>query len=174
MTPTLVHRYAFPVRDAIEQLLGGAAADCEAWRIRIEADELVIDVVAPIESQTPAGEKIRTAQGNAMETVPVTGQPPVGTVSPLNEAELKATPLEPPRKGGPLARQAGMMCGEKGFWTFIGKKFGVTVASADEAAAWLKAQCGVKSRVDFDYDDAKADNFREIDKAYRLWLEGYD
>lgn len=178
MTPTLVHRYTFPVRDAIEQLLGDAAGDCEAWRIRLEADELVIDVVAPssIESQTPAGEKIRTAQGDAMETVPATGQPPVGTVSPSNKAEAaEAKPAEPPpRKGGPLAQRAAISCGEKGFWTFIGKKFGVTIGSADEAAVWLKAQCGINSRVDLDYEEAKADNFRDIDKSYRLWLEGYD
>ncbi|MES0168183.1 hypothetical protein NKJ87_19710 [Mesorhizobium sp. M0027] len=151
MTPTIVHRYSWPIAEAIEHLLGNAVGDCETWRIRVEADEVVIDVVGPAEVTTNEAAKINTP-------------PP----------ETETAPAEPPRKGGPLAQRAAISCGEKGFWTFVGKKFGVTVGSADEAAAWLKAQCGVTSRVDFDYDEAKADNFREIDKSYRLWLEGYD
>lgn len=155
MTPTLVHRYSWPIREAIEQLLGDAVGDCEAWRIRIEADELVIDVVAP---------KLR-------EIIP--DAPSVETPEAPQELE-KPEPADPPRKGGPIARQAGIICGEKGFWVFVHKRYGVSMVSADEAAAWLKAHCGVESRVDFDYDEAKAANFREIDKTYRLWLEGYD
>lgn len=163
MIPQLVHRYAFPIREAIEQLLGEDVGDCEAWRIRIEADELVIDVVAPATVATQAEvDEGRPASSN--ETAKSNVAPP----------EVEAAPAEPPRKGGPLARNAGIIGGEKGFWTFIGKKYGATVQSADEAAAWLKAQCGIKSRVDLDYDEAKADNFREIDKSYRLWLDGYD
>ncbi|TPM19830.1 hypothetical protein [Mesorhizobium sp. B2-3-6] len=164
MTPTLVHRYTWPVREAIEHLLGGAAGDCDAWRIRIEGDEVVIDVVGPAEVSLRVGEYEYTVDGRAQST---------------SEAEEKintatAAPVEPPRKGGPLARQAGIICGEKGFWTFLAKKYGMTIASVDEAAKCLKALCSVESRIDFDYDEGKAASFRDIDKSYRLWLEGYD
>ncbi len=53
MSPTLVHRYAFPIRDAVEALLGDAVGDCEAWRIRVEGDEVVVDVIAPTPGIAP-------------------------------------------------------------------------------------------------------------------------
>ncbi|TIP13170.1 hypothetical protein [Mesorhizobium sp.] len=169
MTPTLVHRYAFPIREAIEQLLGDAVGDCEAWRIRVEADEVVIDVVGPSEVTFRIGDYEYTVDGRS-------GQEAKNEAAKINMEgpAADAQPAEPPRKGGPLAQRAAISCGEKGFWTFIGKKHGATVQSADEAAAWLKSQCGIKSRVDLDYDDGPAQTFREIDKSYRLWLEGYD
>ncbi|RWP64867.1 hypothetical protein [Mesorhizobium sp.] len=40
-----------------------------------------------MESQPPAGEKIRSTQGNAMEAAPVTGQSPVGAASPCGLAD---------------------------------------------------------------------------------------
>jgi len=95
--------------------------------------------------------------------------------APLNKnPKPDAAPAEPPRKGGPLAQRAAIACGEKGFWTFIAKKFGAAVASSDEAAAWVKARCGVKSRIDLDYEAGPAAAFHDIDKTYRLWLEGFD
>lgn len=223
MIPTLVHRYAWPIREAIEQLLGDAAGDCDAWGIRIEGEEVVIDVVAPatgavvvdsrgeqlkragvdvafIEDGSPAQNmeeaayaaadasnetaKSNVAAPEADETpaarVTVEEAPSIEMPQPdeaSNEVEEINTPPEepePPRKGGPLAQRAAIACGEKGFWTFVAKKCGVTIASADEAAFWLKERCGVSSRIDFDYDEGSAANFREIDGAYRLWLEGFD
>ncbi|TIT43737.1 MAG: hypothetical protein E5W76_05460 [Mesorhizobium sp.] len=164
MKPQVVHRYTIPLQAAIERLIGKEETDGEAFLVAVEDDELVVDIIEPKtqESQTPAGEKIRSAQGEAMETGPATGQPPVGAVSPTE------------RKGGALAQRAAIACGEKGFWTFIGKRFGVTAASANDAATWLRAQCGIMSRVDLDYDETAAGVFREIDKLYRLWLEGFD
>ncbi|ESY89072.1 hypothetical protein X739_00900 [Mesorhizobium sp. LNHC220B00] len=168
MTPTLVHRYTWPVREAIEHLLGEDAGDCTAWQVRIEGEQLVIDVVGPSEVTFRVGDYEYTVDGRGQE--PSNEAAKISTAAP----EAAAAPAEPPRKGGALARQAGIICGEKGLWTFVLKKYGVTVGSADEAATWLKAQCGVTSRIDFDHDAGKAANFREIDKTYRLWLEGYD
>lgn len=150
MTPVLVHRYKVSIEIVLEQLLGKQAAG-EGWEISIDGDDLVIDIHGP---------EIATSNETAKSNVA--------------PAEADAAPAEPPRKGGPLAQRAAIACGEKGFWTFVSKKYGVAIQSADEAATWLKAQCGVTSRVDFDYDEGKAANFREIDKTYRLWLEGYD
>lgn len=163
MTPVLVHRYKLPIELAIEQLLGKQAAG-EGWEISIEGDDLVIDIHGPSEVTFRVGDYEYTVDGRAA---------PASNEAAKDNTPTE-TPAEPPRKGGALARQAGIICGEKGFWTFVAKKFGTTIASADEAAAWLKAQCGVSSRVDFDYDEGKAANFRQIDGAYRLWLEGFD
>ncbi|RWP82604.1 MAG: hypothetical protein EOR12_31890 [Mesorhizobium sp.] len=180
MKPQLVHRYAWPIREAIEHLLGDDAGDCDAWRIRVEGDELVIDVVAP----AYAGRTIEVPDNFDVDKLCdmiVAGEFKVPAEGAEQASETVAKidtpaepPAEPPRKGGALARQAGIICGEKGFWTFLAKKFGVDVTSTEGAAGWLKAQCGVESRIDFDHDEAKAANFREIDRTYRLWLEGYD
>lgn len=186
MTPTLVHRYTWPIREAIEHLLDDVVGDCGAWQVRIEGEQLVIDVVEPATNGPVVvdlrDERMRRA---GVDLAFIEDGSPAASfeeqafaeadAEPLNKSpKPDMTPTEPPRKGGALARQAGIICGEKGFWTFVAKKFGATVASADEAATWLKAQCGVASRIDFDYDEGKAANFREIDKTYRLWLEGYD
>ncbi|TIN05568.1 hypothetical protein [Mesorhizobium sp.] len=169
MTPTLIHRYTIPLQQAIEQLVGKEATDGESFLVDIDGDDLIIDVHGPANVTFRIGDYEYTVDGRG-------GQEATNETAKSNVAapEPEATPAEPPRKGGPLAQRAAISCGEKGFWIFIGKKFGVTIGSADEAAAWLKAQCGVTSRVDFDYDEGKANNFRDIDKSYRLWLDGYD
>ncbi|TIN36786.1 MAG: hypothetical protein E5Y10_21900 [Mesorhizobium sp.] len=169
MNPTLIHRYTIPLQQAIEQLVGKEATDGESFLVDIDGDDLIIDIHGPANVTFRVGDYEYTVDGRGGQEA--TNETPKNNVA---APEPEATPAEPPRKGGPLAQRAAISCGEKGFWIFIGKKFGVTIGSADEAAAWLKAQCGVKSRVDLDYDEAKADNFRGIDKAYRLWLEGYD
>jgi hypothetical protein len=179
MNPQIIHRYAWPIREAIEHLLDDVVGDCEAWQVRIEGEQLVIDVVEPGPvfdggiDRSPEREAAYRARESSNEAAKNNATAP--EEASLNKSPKPDTaPAEPLRKGGALARQAGIICGEKGFWTFVAKKFSVAVASADEAATWLKAQCGVASRIDFDYDEAKAANFREIDKTYRLWLEGYD
>lgn len=170
MTPTLVHRYAWPVREAIEHLLDEVVGDCEAWQVRIEGEELVIDVVepGPMFSNADGSPDREIIDRSPEKQAEVASQPLI--ISP----EPDTAPAEPPRKGGALARQAGIICGEKGFWTFLAKKYGMMIDSVDEATKCLKALCGVESRIDFDYDAGKAANFREIEKTYRLWLEGFD
>lgn len=169
MTPTLIHRYTIPLQQAIEQLVGKEATDGESFLVDIDGDDLIIDIHGPANVTFRIGDYEYTVDGRA-------GQGASNEAAKTN-MEAPAADAEPetaPRKGGPLAQRAAISCGEKGFWTFIGQKFGVTIGSVDEAAAWLKAQCGINSRVDLDYEEAKADNFRDIDKSYRLWLEGYD
>lgn len=186
MTPAIVHRYAFPMRDAIERLLEDAVGDCDAWRIRIEGDEVVIDVIAPVLPE--AAQNMRT-----------TMQPPsiVPTVDEMVRGKSREEPRkhrpdaepdfladeqsgetipepagsqdpEPELKGGPLARRAAIACGERGFWTFLG------VSSADEAKADVCRRCGVTSRKMLDHDESAAGVWRDIDGKYRLWLEGHD
>jgi hypothetical protein len=175
MKPQIVHRYAIPLQAVIERLIGMEAADGEAFNVTVEDDDLVVEIIDPRTQgpQTPAGEKIRTAQGDAMETVPVTGQPPVGTVSPSNEtAKGDAAPEKP--KGGPLAQRAGIICAEKGFWRFLAEAYQATgVDSADAAATLLRAECGITSRSELDHHAKAGETFRGIESKYRMWLEGY-
>ncbi len=149
MTPTLVHRYAFPIREAIETLLGDAVGDCEAWRVRVERDEIIVDVVAPTPGIAPSIDDLASLASN--ETAKSNSKDP-----------------EPGLKGGPLARKAAIMCSERGFWTFS------DTASADDAAAWLRGLCGVDSRKMLDHDVRAAREFESIDGRYRRWLQGYD
>ncbi|TJV51095.1 MAG: hypothetical protein E5Y01_16025 [Mesorhizobium sp.] len=164
MKPQIVHRYTIPLQTVIEQLIGKEAADGEGFLVAVEDNDLVVDIIEPRpqESQTPAGEKIRSAQGEAMETAPATGQPPVGAVSPTE------------RKGGPLAQRAAIMCGEKGFWRFLAETYNAKgIDSAEAAATLLRAECGVTSRSEIDHNPAAAEIFRPIESRYRMWLEGY-
>lgn len=149
MTPQLVHRYAFPIRDAIETLLGDAVGDCEGWRIRVEGDEVVIDVIAP-------------APGIAPTTADVT------SLASNETAKSYVADPEPGLKGGPLARRAAIACGERGFWTFLG------VSGADEAKADVCRRCGIDSRKMLDHDQRAAAIWKDIDGKYALWKEGYD
>ncbi|RWO37261.1 MAG: hypothetical protein EOS11_28660 [Mesorhizobium sp.] len=169
MNPTLIHRYTIPLQQAIEQLVGKEATDGESFLVDIDGDDLIIDIHGPANVTFGIGDYEYTVGGRG-------GQEATNETARINVAapEPEATPAEPPRKGGPLAQRAAISCGEKGFWTFIGKKYGAEVQSAGEAAAWLKAQCGIKSRVNLDYEHGPAETFRDIDKSYRLWLEGYD
>lgn len=85
----------------------------------------------------------------------------------LDDAEQ---PVEPPKvvaatkasdepekpKGGPLARLAGQWCAMPEFWDWIGQHRGAYVSSKEEAADWLRRECGVESRAELDfYGDAQ-------------------
>ncbi|MBA1141705.1 hypothetical protein [Mesorhizobium neociceri] len=165
MNPTLIHRFTIPLHQAIEQLVGKEATDGEGYIVDIDGDELIIDILGPANTTFRIGAYEYTIEGR--------GEAASDEVAEINTpAETPAEP--PPRKGGPLAQRAAIACGEKGFWTFILKRYHVGVGSADEAAAWLKTQCGISSRVDLDHEEVAAGIYREIDKLYRLWLEGFD
>ncbi|MCO5085102.1 MAG: hypothetical protein M9939_26500 [Mesorhizobium sp.] len=168
MTPTLVHRYALPIREAIETLLGDAVGDCDGWRIRVEGDEVVIDVLAPAPGITPTLEDIASLSptGGAEEALDAVGpEIPDAPAAPTLPA---AEPEEPEMKGGPLARRAAIACSERGFWTFLG------VSSAEDAKANVCRRCGITTRKMLDHDERAAAVWQDIDGKYRLWLEGHD
>lgn len=163
MTPTLVHRYSFLTREVIESLLGDAVGDCEAWRIRIEGDEVVIDVVAPVLPE-PAQNMREIMSAPSIE-------PSVDDVASLASNEAAKSYVQDPGpelKGGALARRAAITCSERGFWTFLG------VTSAEEAKADVCRRCGVTTRKMLDHDERAAAIWDDIIGKYRLWLEGHD
>ncbi|MGS1095820.1 hypothetical protein ACVCNR_14680 [Aquamicrobium terrae] len=149
MNPTLVHRYAFPVHEAIETLLGDAVGDCEAWRIRIEGDEVVIDVVAPAPGIVPTTDDVTSLASDE-----------AGKINMQDPA--------PELKGGALARRAAITCAERGFRTFLG------VSSAEEAKIDVCRRCGITTRKMLDHDERAAAIWDDIIGKYRLWLEGHD
>ncbi|AMS41237.1 hypothetical protein [Aminobacter aminovorans] len=170
MTPVVVHRYSWLITEAIEALLGEVAGDAEGWRMRVEGDELVVDIVAPVRPQAPAeGRPAASAQAAKINMAPA--EPESNSVNSLPEKPVQG---QPELKGGALARSAAIMGGEKGFWIFAEKKHGVFLASADDARAWFCKTCGINSRAELDHDPRAAEIFKPIEKAYRLWLEGYD
>lgn len=189
MTPTLVHRYAFPVREAVEALLGDAVGDCEGWRIRIESDEVVIDVIAPVPGIAPTMEELTSLASNeaaksyvATSATDVRGKsreephkhrPDAEPDFPADEQSGETSPEhsqdpEPELKGGPLARRAAIACGERGFWTFLG------VSSAEEAKTDISRRCGITTRKMLDHDERAAAVWSGIAGKYGLWKEGYD
>lgn len=166
MTPTLVHRYAFPMREAIETLLGDAVGDCEAWRIRVEGDEIVIDVIAPVPGIAPTMQEMTSlsATEGAGEAPALDGSSASGKSQSAAAAEVQGPELN----GGPLARRAAIACGERPFQVFLG------VSSANDAKADVCRRCGITTRKMLDHDPRAAAVWQDIDGKYRLWLEGHD
>jgi hypothetical protein len=146
----IIHRHTFTHAEAAAALIGDALADCERLELRIDGDQIIVDVVEPV---SPA----------------VSMDAP----APSMDAKPRAEPAEAldesnQRKGGPISRKAAMLSGEAGFWKFV------NVASKEEAADLIRQKCGIQSRADLDHDEQAAAIFRKMAGNYDLWLEGYD
>lgn len=72
------------------------------------------------------------------------------------------------KKGGKLAQQAGILCNEPRFMTFLSETG--ALLPAENAPEYLRRQCGVKTRADLDHDGNAAEVFRTIKWAYEAWL----
>lgn len=90
----IIHRHFFTVPEVAKLLLGEHADDCDAWEIRCEDGEVIVDVIGPVTRP----EIPESAVQHPVE------QPPVREDAP---------------KGGPLAQKAGILCGEKAFQVFL-------------------------------------------------------
>lgn len=77
-------------------------------------------------------------------------------------------PGKPPR---PLSQVSAILCGIVAFRRFIMEQYDGwdQMPTPDEAADWIREQCGVRSRREFDTDDAAAANFRNIRSQYSAW-----
>ena len=122
MTPTPVHRFTFPVRDVIELLLE-ASPEADRWQMRVEGEELVIDVVGPavMDATMDASPTTMEAPAEPETATEAPGEPPAGPddqtvveTPPSAQADAPARE-EPELKGGPLAKRAAIACGERGF-----------------------------------------------------------
>lgn len=179
MKPAIVHRYTFPIREVVEMLLGDEAGDCEAWRVRVEGDEVIVDVVAPARAAVTGAPSVEPSEQdldslkeprfvNAESELSDDAKPMESKASdPDSFSETEASE-KVERKGGALAKRAGILCHERGFLTFLG------VATADEAADRIRHECAIESRAELDHDERAASCFHDLNGRYKLWLEGYD
>ena len=164
----IVHRHTFTIAEAVAALLPDIG-DCEEWQIRVDGDAVVVDVVEPADaSRSEEDETAGDNDENTPENNEVDPDPEVSSEQ-LTDPDPDPDP-EPELKGGRLARQAAICCGERGFWTFLG------VTNADEAKADVCRRCGIESRKELDAEgnaDAAA-AWENIHTKYQLWLGGHD
>lgn len=181
----LVHRHTFPVRDVIEMLLD-ASPEADRWQMRVEGDELVIDIVGPVSAKaaTNIQDQFRSPQSASDEGAKINTPPQSATeapgraiasdrpTTPENEERAPAATEpgkdEPELKGGRLARDASMLCQDKTFRLWI------DADDADQAREIVLRHCGVESRRLLDHDEAAAGKWREIDRLYAAWMNGDD
>lgn len=161
MKPQIVHRYTLPLQTVVEQLLGMEAADGEAFVVTVENDDLVVDIIEP------AGLRSAAPEPTLEPSFPESSQ---GSES---DATTQAESLPEKLKGGALAQRAGIICAEKGFWRFLAEKYGKKPETADAAADWLRSHLQIESRAAIDHAPEPAAGFREVEKEYRFWLDGY-
>lgn len=85
--------------------------------------------------------------------------------------------VEVEKKGGRLARQAGMVCNEPSFWRFltiaqvISDGHSIAITNADEAKRYVYDYCGVESRRDLDHNDSAASNWKGLESEYQAWKQ---
>lgn len=91
---------------------------------------------------------------------------------PVNQEP--AAPEAP--KGGQLAKLAGMLCDQPEFWDFLNRSpmnGGQVIASAEDAANFVREVCGVASRAELDHNHYAAERFHmEIRLPYVRWKAG--
>lgn len=103
-------------------------------------------------------------------------------IAPLNpeHAKLKKAfkdSVELEKKGGRLARQAGMLCNEPSFWRFLtnGSVFSDenanAITNADDAKRFVYDLCGVETRKELDHNDSAASNWRGLESEYQAWMQ---
>ncbi|TIR23971.1 MAG: hypothetical protein E5X34_13020 [Mesorhizobium sp.] len=164
MTPTVVHRFEIPLREALGLLVGDERAGSSAgWKIVVEDEAVVVDLVEPWAERSIAvppdfdHEKLLAMIEAGEFRLPPPEPPP--SPPPAGQAE------SPPRKGGPLAQRAGILCNEGAF------RLWAEVQTPDAAKAFIYRRCGVESRVDLDYEEEAAAKFKEMTLEYEVWLE---
>jgi hypothetical protein len=87
-------------------------------------------------------------------------------------------------KGGPMARQAAMLCQDAEFRLYLDRrrryKQGLSEAqlpdgthSEQDARDWLCAACGIQSRAELDHDGRGAGMFKQIRQRFYRWRSRY-
>ena len=84
--------------------------------------------------------------------------------APDHARESPQTPAED-RKGGPLAKLAGMWCQSPDFREWCGAE------SPEDARQTILDNCGINSRAELDHNRAAAEEFHFIRKQYAEWLK---
>lgn len=90
-------------------------------------------------------------------------------------------PAEKPKRAFnelPLSQQAGIRSTDSSFFAFLSyrfKKVGLELEyTADAAANFIRAECGISTRAQLDIDPEAAAKWRKLDDAYVLWTRGIE
>lgn len=79
------------------------------------------------------------------------------------------------RKGGELAKLAGMWSNEQAFWDWVGLIQENPCNGATMAAQFIRAVCGIASRADLDHDAAARGRFdQHIRKPFSKYRASLD
>lgn len=116
---------------------------------------------------------IHVPEEQALQAIEAFGWPTM--VNPVPVALARIDPnAKPERKGGPLARRAGILCSEGAFQKFLTERIGrpyANVTNAEEAADYVRFKCEVNSRAELDHNPEAADRFRALDSEYVAWKQ---
>lgn len=141
----------------------------------------VIQVV--IEMPIEEGENIVKMFGIPLPSSPVKLAVARLATTPTIESEVvpddRTTKLPVANRAGgkawtdlPPAQQAGIRCGEKAFWKFLAEydDGGPVVASAEDAANYVRLICGVKSRAELTTSSRARLLWKDLEQQYQAWL----
>lgn len=101
------------------------------------------------------------------------GTPDPASTVPVAIARLDLN-AKPERKGGKLARDAGILCSSKAFWTFLKEHPNhgpmiVGIEDEKDAAGIIYDICEIESRIDLDYNEEAAAKFKNLKLEYEAW-----
>lgn len=93
--------------------------------------------------------------------------------APINQAKLKRIEDAKAPRGGANSKFVAMRNNEFDFRRFIALKMKLgqnAVATAEQADAWVKTTCGIRSKIEFDHDDAAWRRYRAFcEKPFLHW-----
>lgn len=142
--------------------IDGEYSDFKIVRTRSVA-QFVVEV--PIEQ---AGEVVR------LFGLPIPGKPVRVAIARLAEpAQIEAkTNGDGKRSWQELspAQQAGIHCNDPKFWKFLREQGASFVVAAEDAAVWVRDECGVASRSELTTDHRARILWRDIDTRFQAWL----
>ena len=127
---------------------------------------------------------IHVPEEYALKVIEAFGWPtmvaPVHVAIARIDPNAKAEPAKERRKWDELsiAQQAGIMCNEKGFQTFVGEQIAKMPGAhpiqdkidVEDAAQYVRQQCGVNSRAHIEGKPDAERIFRDLRIAYDNWL----
>jgi len=96
---------------------------------------------------------------------------PIALAPLVADFETKA-PAEPKPKGAEIAKLTGLWRNDPKFWEWCRHAYGWKCETEEDAAAMIRATCGVESCAELDHNrDAEAIFHRDIRIPFSKWLQ---
>lgn len=150
-------------------------AEYVEWRMVKTRSSLQLVFEVPLEAQEHVMKALGVPLPNVSSPVAIcrlvqkAARPPAQIAHANDEHAADDIPGKPPR---PLSQVSAILCGIVAFRRFIMEQYDGwdQMPTADEAADWLREECGITSRRELDTDEAAAANFRNIRSKYSAWM----